>query len=564
MDTGKLGPREKLQIKQFFENHDARTYVRNFVAAGFSDEPGVKRKPKISAADASKSETTVKIETPIVSEPSLLIEIKKGAAFDEFHRSAVKSTMLLTINIFGKSYAFDGIKAEQCPKIGKTIISPLPGKLETLISRSTPLFICASTTAPDISFVGLGYYDWRKVITEGTTKTSIELLGLQNEIVGVIHINLKIVGCEETTNFNQFKELYDLQVRQETLDKVENERQFAVSLKIWWRDLQNLINDKSLTIAANELGSNSATVFDSITPFYTRSLITPGHCLRFAYLMTPIIAPTNVATLPNWAVVASRCGGEREKLNLLVSLLRGFGFRAFVVVAEQKSFAVAYAATITYFDVTNGKFSSAIPSKVQTVKYMYNESSLYVNLNPQDDASKLEWDIDNPLRWKLLEYPTKGKAKNTPAIIETSDEEIDEESIELRVKSIIEQHRNSIGLFTRWNSELPPVMLPIVDSYEREKITGQALGIHQMASEAIRMSIKKFHAVRVALAVTNTTQPNAIFKSLLRTKKGMEILGAKDDDASFVLIIRTTKYPNGLVATWSLLAIDSVSSLAEQ
>jgi hypothetical protein len=538
--------------------------VRNFVAAGFSDDPGVKQRPKISPQATSKSDAAIQIETPIVTEPSLLIEIKKGAAFDEFHRSAVKSTMLLTINIFNKSYAFDGIKAEQCPSISQTIISPLPDNLESLISRSAPLSICASTTAPDISFVGLGYFDWRKVISEGSMKASVELLGLQNEIVGVIHMIMKIIGCEENTNFAPYKELYELQVRQETLERVENERQFAVNLKVWWRDLQNLINDKSLTIASNELGTNSATVFDSITPFYKRILITPGHWLRVAYVMTPIIAPTNVATLPNWAVIASKCAGEREKLNLLVSLLRGFGFRAFVVVAEPKSFAVAYGATIIYFDVTNGKFSSAIPSKVQTVKYMYNENSLFVNLNPQDDASKLEWDIDNPLRWKLFEYPTKGKSNNTPVIIETSNEEIDEESIELKVKAIIEQHRISVGLHTKWNSELPPVMLPIVDSYEREKITGQTLGIHQMASEAIRMTIKKFHAVRVALAVTNTIQPAAIFKSLLRTKKGMEILGAKDDDASFVLLIRTTKYPNGLVATWSLLAIDSVSPLAEQ
>ena len=158
------------------------------------------------------------------------------------------------------------------------------------------------------------------------------------------------------SNLPQYKQVYDLNVRQEQLDKIEKERQAAVKLKVWWRDLQNLINDKSLTIAANELGSNTATVFDSITPFYSRSLITPGHCLRFAYLMTPIIAPTNVSHLPVWAVVASKCGGEREKLNLLVSLLRGFGFRAFVVVASPKSFAVSYSSTITYFDVSFSVF----------------------------------------------------------------------------------------------------------------------------------------------------------------------------------------------------------------
>ena len=476
----------------------------------------------------------------------------------------MKTTLQLTVDLFGKSYVFGGIKAEQCPDVSQTILSPLPEKLEALLSRKEPMRICFSTTSPDISFVGLGYYDWRKAITEGSIKASIELIGLQSEIVGVMHCTLKIIGLEESVDFSKFKQVYDLNIRQEQLDKIEGERQAAVKLKVWWRDLQNLINDKSLTISANELGNNTATVFDSITPFYSRSLITPGHCLRFAYLMTPIIAPTNVSYLPNWAVVASKCGSEREKLNLLVSLLRGFGFRSFVVIGTPKSFAVSYSSTITYFDVSNGKFSSALPSKVDKVKFMYNESALYVNLNPEDPAQKLEWDIDNPLRWKLLDAPSKSNPTNKPAIREITDEEIDEVEIELKVKAIIAQHRNSIGLYTKWNSELPPVMLPIVDSYEREKITGQTLGVHQMASDAIRMSIKKYHAVRVALAVTNSTEPNAIFRSLLRTKKGMEILGAKDDDSSFVLLVRATKYPNGLVAVWSLLAIDSVSALAEQ
>ena len=561
---GKLGPKEKLQIKQFFEHHDARQYVRQFIAGSFSEDAGFIPKQKISNTQVVQPDSTKKIETPLVTEPSLLIEVQKGAAFDEFYRSAVKTTLQISIDLFGKSYIFSDIKAEQCPDVSQTIISPLPDKLDAILSRKDPMRMCISTTSPDISFVGLGYYDWRKVITEGQTKASIELIGLQNEIVGVMHCTLKLIGLEENVNFQQYKQVYDLNVRQEQLDKIEKERQAAVKLKVWWRDLQNLINDKSLTIAANELGSNTATVFDSITPFYSRSLITPGHCLRFAYLMTPIIAPTNVSHLPVWAVVASKCGGEREKLNLLVSLLRGFGFRAFVVVASPKSFAVSYSSTITYFDVSNGKFSSSLPSKVETVKFMYNESSLYVNLNPTDPIQKLEWDIDNPLRWKILDAPNPPNITNKPAIREITDDDIDEVEIEMKVRAIIEQHRNSIGLYTRWNSDLSPIMLPIVDSYEREKITGQTLGVHQMASEAIRMSIKKYHAVRVALAVTNSTQPNAIFRSLLRTKKGMEILGAKDDDSSFVLLIKTTKYPNGLVAVWSLLAIDSVSSLAEQ
>ena len=85
MDSSKLGPKEKLQIKQFFEHHDARMYVRQFVANNFVEGAGFTTKPKIPQTPVSQPDTTQKIETPLVTEHSLLVELKKGAAFDEFY-----------------------------------------------------------------------------------------------------------------------------------------------------------------------------------------------------------------------------------------------------------------------------------------------------------------------------------------------------------------------------------------------------------------------------------------------------------------------------------------------
>ncbi|EAY10263.1 hypothetical protein TVAG_046850 [Trichomonas vaginalis G3] len=556
MDLKQISPQDKLKIKQFFQQHDAHEYVKSFMADTFGDGSQKPRRSNLSASKVSVESQSNDIQ---VTEPSLLVELKDGAAFDEFHKSAIKTTIQITIDLLGKLYVIGNIKACQCPNIGHKILIPLKSQIETLITDPRPMRICISTTSPDLSFVGLNTYNWRKVFSEGKTSASIEIIGLQNEIVGVLHFNFSLLGYPEGMNYSKYKQLLDLQIRQETLDKIEAERQYAVKLKIWWRELQQLIEVKSFNIVANELGDNASKIFDFITPFYERSLLTPGHCLRFAYLMSPIIAPATPSFLPIWAVISSRCGGEREKLNLLVSLLRGFGFNAYVAVGQPKCFAVAFSTALIFFDVMTGKFGDKPPVKCQTVSYLYNESSLYANLNPKDNISQLQWDVKNPLRWKYLEAPPKSGDKFAPSISDDVGEPIKEEEIELKVKKIIEIHRNSIGLLTKWNTELPQVLLPKVDSYEREKVTGQSLAVDSLAKDAISMKMKPYHSLRAAPALTNSTSPEAIFSAIVKSKCGAELLSARDNEASFVVIIRCTKYPNGLVATWALLAIDSVS-----
>lgn len=553
-----LKPGDKLRIKKFFESNDAREYVRAFVAQSFGENSAI---PRVKMVDPSHMKTEQQQEVkPVVPpiEPSLIVEIQKGAAFDEFHRSATKSTLQITVDVFGKIFTFKNIKGCQCPEINQAVAIPLPGDLKSLISKASPVRICVSTYLPELSFVGLGKLDWRKALPEGKYQESINMIGLQNEIVGVIKIGLKFDGFKEEVNFKVLAQPYDLQTRQETLDKIENDRVFSTQLSMWWKEFQQLIGHKEVPITARELGAGRTNIFDFITPFYIRSLITPGHCLRFAFLMSPIVAPAGVSNIPNWAAISSKCAGDREKHNILVSLLRGFGLKAFVVVAQPKCFAVSYSSSLMFYDANSGKFGLKPPESCKAVSFMYNESALYANLYPAELPINLDWDINNPLKWKMLEAPPSPPDVLPPAV-DLTTEEVDEEEIEAKVRQIIETHRQSIGLFTRWNTELPPIVLPMVDSYERQKVIGQPLGVHSLASEALRQHMKPFHSFRAAPAVTNCTNPNAVFRALVKTKKGMEILSSRDDDASFVIVVRTTPYPNGLTATWALLGIDSVT-----
>ena len=553
----------KLRIRKFFEKQDAREYVRAFVSkqltAGKMEEtpqmpslfkPTIKPKLNTNASNDSTDDDTILV-------PSLRIELSKGQAFSEFEGFNTKATLCFDVDVFGKRHRFDGITACLCPTLGKVITAPLPDKLETLPKYDRPIRIVVSTTSPEISFVGLATYEWRKVLNEGHVEGQIDVIGLQNEIVGVINYDIKLKGISKEINYPMFREVLELQLKQEGIDSVDSERQFVLELRSWWRELTQLINDKNFVINANEIGTGKTSVFSFITPINSRELITPGHCLRYVYLLNDLKAPINASFIPNWAAIASRCAGEREKLNILVSLLRGFGLRAFVVVARPRCFAVSLSSSTICFDVKNGKFSSSIPKGIENILYIYNDESLLANLNP---TAEIDWDIDNPLRWKELKAP-KQFLYTLPPTIKCDCGDFNEEKLESSVKSIIEAHRQSVGLKTRWNTELQPLMLPILDSYEHEKLLGTTLGVHAMSSQAIQSKIKPYHAIRAAPTSTNSTNPGIVFKALTRARSGLDIMGSRDDDASFVLLIKYYKYPSGVVSTWALLAIDSVTPL---
>jgi hypothetical protein len=495
-------------------------------------------------------------DQPIV--PSLRFEISKGAGFEEFSGVTSQTKLCFDFDVFGTRHRFSDITAQQSPLIAKIITAPLPDQLQALCKYNHPIRVCVSTTAPEVQFVGLGVIEWRKVLYEGELEAQLELIGIQNELVGVLNFSLKLCGLDsERINFALFREVLEAQFRQEATDSIESERQFAIDLKHWWRELMHLIDDKSMIINSNEIGTGKTSIFNFISPMTSRELITPGHCLRFCTLLTDLNPPVNASVLPNWAAVAARCGGDREKLNILVSLLRGFGLTAFVVVARPRNFAVCLSAATIFFDIRSGKFGSQIPN-VETVCFIYNDSVLYANLRPT--SPEVEWDIQNPLLWKELQAPRAAVAP-IPTVIACETPPIQEEILETEVKKLIDLHRQTVGLKTKWSAQLAPLMMPIADSYEHEKLTGHSLGLHTLAAEAIRTVIRPFHAIRAAPSCTNRVSAGAIFKALARTRCGLDILGSKDDDAAFVLIVRCTSYPGDVTAVWALLAIDSVTPL---
>ena len=82
-----------------------------------------------------------------------------------------------------------------------------------------------------------------------------------------------------------------------------------------------------------------------------------------------------------------------------------------------------------------------------------------------------------------------------------------------------------------------------------------------MSSAAIKRVISPFHTLKVVPALTNSCDPIEIFRSLMNTNSGLEILGIGEEKARFALRISVTQYPEGVYAVWSIFAGESIMPL---
>ncbi|KAK8866516.1 Centrosomal protein of 76 kDa [Tritrichomonas musculus] len=586
-------PQIKLKLRQFFENENAQDKVRQFFIQKNNQNDIIQVEEEEEPDDLSSD---IELEVQEVNKPSIKLQVLYGSDFLVFNKQN-GTTIKIDIDFFDSRHSYSYIYASSTMHFGIEMIHEFVNSsdenyvfnedfyiklIEKLIKYNNPIKFCISTDFPKNQFIGLATFDWRRIFNHqnGLLKEKIEITGLCNEVVGYIHISILLKGFE--INLESFKELLKLQIKQEKIDDIEIEREFSKSMQIWWIDFMRLVEKKNIEITSKEIGSGRSIIFHQIVPFSIRNLDTPGKCLRYCHLLTDLIAPLGYAYIPYWASVASRSGRDREKVNVLVSLLRGFGLEAYVAVSSPRPIAICmYDAdpenhkekSILFFDVVSGKFGFNLPKIINRVSYIFNDEILLANLHPL--SQKIDWDIKSPLKWKALHPPIWQNQKNDKIIPRCLKLDlyynmnlnqvqmgfiVDEYALEYMVKKIIEEQRQSFcNNKTTWSYEIAQVLFPIVSSYEKQKQIGK--NIENLSSAAIKRVISPFHTLKVVPALTNSCDPIEIFRSLMNTNSGLEILGIGEEKARFALRISVTQYPEGVYAVWSIFAGESIMPL---
>lgn len=541
----------QLKLRQFFEKNDARDKVRNFMTEKYVKASREALNKKEEASDDSSS---VDMSTFTTKIPFLIVEFGRGSEFIGLEKLKIESFFSLDIDAFDQRYVFENIFATENPVINQKIEIQIPDDPLELIKTRNPLRICLSLTYPTVQYLGMAVVEWRKALKTGVLEEKIKFYGIHDEIVGIIPCRITI---DAIFDFSMIQNTLNLQLKQEKIEDIEDERNFSFGIQTWWKELTQQIDDKTMIISAREIGSGKSSIFNFVTPMTIRNLYTPSHCLRYCYLIHNLIAPPGNSFLPNWVIMASRCGRDREKLHLLVSLLRGFGMNAFVVVSRPRPCAVIITPdNMMFFDIATGKYGSTLPQITESVSFVYNDKSLYVNLKQRINAHKLNWDLTNKLNWKILE-PTKNNYRLIPHPLPSNMPPVDERSLELMTKRIIEAHRKQFGMKTCWNDQLSHILRTLLPSYEQEKITGKSNCIDKLVKDTIQDFIRPYHSLKVAPACTNIFDAGEVFRALADTSCGLEILGNIEEEAQFSLCVHCVQYQPGVMAIWGILALES-------
>jgi hypothetical protein len=235
---------------------------------------------------------------------------------------------------------------------------------------------------------------------------------------------------------------------------------------------------------------------------------------------------------------------------------------AFVIVSKPRWCAIAFQSNgKLFFDVITGQFANHLPQVISQVNYLYNDEVLYANLRPEKTVETIDWTLDDPLKWKSLRPPEYLDLNVTPVALKHAIREIPEKSLSNRVKRIIEAERKSFGLDTKWRYELDMVLSPLLARYEADAIAGKRSEIMQNHKKAIKRYVRPLHSVTATPAMVHSRDPCEIFRALMNTRYGLDILSVKEQEASFALALRCEVYPEGVFCVWSIFAVESKFSL---
>ena len=544
----------RMKLRQFFERHDAqdkvRGYIQNVKMKSDFKEPQIGRgeEDALSLASLSSIEGLKK---------SVSVQFLRLVALDKFETSEYDVSLVVDVELRRRRFRSGEFEAQEVTRLGWTVECDLPNDVQSIVS-DTEMKVCISTTYPDTEFVGLCVVDWRSAFKQEALRARVDCHGLHNEVVCCLEFEIQLRGI--TPNID-WQNVLHLQSKQRKLDVIESEREFAMELKAWMQDLVRLTKNTATPVTAKEIGSGKSIVFNNITPYVDRSLMNQGQCLRYCYHMRPLNSPIGGLILPNWAVVASGCAGPRERVNVLASLLRGFGLNAYVMISRPRSLVVTFSEQKpTFFDVLTGRFHSKVPQVITEVTYLYNEQKLFANLKPETDPRALDWNVENPLKWKQLLAP-ESAVLQAPPVPTMRRAEVNDKLLEFQVKQIIAAERMKFALQTSWSSDIEKNLLPLVYSYEHEKGTGKASAFHKLLSEALRDQLRPLHSIKATPAMLHSTDPREIFRCLMNTPCGLDILGVREKNARFALCIASTHYSEGVFCVWAILAVESMLPL---
>uniref|UniRef100_UPI00358E81E0 centrosomal protein of 76 kDa isoform X2 n=1 Tax=Myxine glutinosa TaxID=7769 RepID=UPI00358E81E0 len=444
----------------------------------------------------------------------------------------------------------------------------------SLLAMKDPVQVVLVRTdsAGDTELVSSHWLEWRSVLASPQSgwNTAMELKGVESESgvsVGVLDLHLQLIPpLEQSLD----RDVVNAQLALEQRRTAERERLFLVYAKQWWREYLNIRPSHAsrlVKIFAQDECCRVRPVCCMIRPLHAARLLdTPLQAARFVSLLGRA-RPTTLGyanhSRERWAsrlAFLARAKGEvQEHAALLCNLLLGFGLDAYMCLGSKHGgdfyawvMTRSHSGTTTFWESqtgcrflhllsTNSAVSSMTPPTPRhpyhTVGCVFNHSAFYANVQPTVDVSDCLFDLSNSSHWKAMSPDVLSAAGtgNGPPPPPLSPPAIDpivaSNELEMQLRIVIAQHRETLSLSTVWDDQLCYLLSPALAAYELERATGLVPGKAEF-EDAVRRIVPDGHTFKAFPIHFNHRLAHRALKTALSYPVCNEVLACRGDEVT--------------------------------
>ena len=476
--------------------------------------------------------------------------------------------------------------------------------LNSMLSMTDPLHVVVLKTDAfgAKSVISSQFIEWRHLLhTSGMKeRNALPVYGVGGEskiVAGVLDITLEVMpGLSSALQ----KEVVSTQFELERSRVNEKNKGFFNYAKQWWKEyLQIRPENKNrlVKIFAQDENGTTRPVCSFVRPLRTgRVLESAQQCLRFVSVLTceeadEALGGTNQTD--SWqslfCTLVQNKGNTADHVNLLCSLLVGFGLNAYVCFGTKSkeqlhSWVVVIGVdnVVTFYEATTGhkyihnyhghddlglknnhQGNHQNMHPYMTIGCVYNNREFYANVQPSDRVSNCTFDLLNDYNWKAMDREVLDSVcgsesnpfwRNIPVIQTPSlDTTVIADNLELDLMNIIADHRNSLGLDSVFDAGLAYILQPALSSYELERTLGVSVGSDEFQN-AIRQYIPDGETFKGCPMQVESVNAKRLFNKCLKSPSCEEIISCRGDSVRLAVRVKVVAFPENAVSVWLMLA----------
>ncbi|KAL1521280.1 hypothetical protein AB1Y20_020949 [Prymnesium parvum] len=516
-----------------------------------------------------------------------------GRAFSEERDTPAPSTLRLFLSFGAQRFRSDSVPLCAEPPFSGNFLVQLPApedattrarqaRAAALLAVDEPLhlLVVEQRGSGRHTLLSSLLVEWRKVLHTGSCILSLQLPGMGEQAklpVGALELRLELRPFLPPADRLSEAELL-VQLKRQREVQMEGERAFIKYAKGWWAEFLSLRaahRERSVQLfAMSEMGTRRP-VNCFVRPLMADRLLDSAlHAAHFVSLIEyertdSIGAAAEEIWQTTHSTLAARHGDAEEHATLLCSLLLGFGLEAYVCQGTDSRGAHVWVMTraegriVTFWEALTGQryehtLGAPNSSPFSSLFCVFNDLSLYANIQPDTSLHAISLDLEDPSLWKSMNPLQLQRLTPLPQVPPLPTVPIDraaaEQAIEKEMRSLVAEFRQKLDLRCNWDDRMSYCLAPALISYETERTTGAPHGTLEFQA-AIRRLVPEGFTFKGFPQHLLILDAQAAMAQWLRNEVALDILQCRGTLAKYALRVRVFTFPDDVVSVWTMLAV---------